>query len=95
MSSFKDYTGHILFLLFLCACSTPTSLIGPDGTPHFIVKCGHIEQCYREARKLCEGNYEIVNTTTSTDVFNRQSTISQDLLIKCENTNLGQQVHEK
>ncbi len=73
-----------LSLILIGCSSSPTSLIGPDGTPHFLIRCGHIQQCYIDARKACSGNYEIINTTTNTDVFNRQGTITQDLLVKCE-----------
>ena len=86
MSLTKNYIFFYI-LLFIGACSTPSELIGPDGTPHFIIRCGHIEQCYKDARKMCDGNYKIINTTTSSDVFNGQGTITQDLLIKCDSKN--------
>ena len=73
-----------LTILFMASCSTPQSLIGPDGTTHYVITCGYIEKCYKDARKVCDGNYKIVNTTTSVDVFNGLRTQSQDLLIKCD-----------
>lgn len=86
MSLIKNLSNKtsLLTLSVLATCSSPSSIIGPDGTPHYIVRCGFIERCYKESRELCQGNYKIINTTTNTDVFNGLGTVTQDLLIKCE-----------
>lgn len=79
----------ILFLfmaLALASCATPRQpIIGPDGTENYIVSCGSVELCYKYARNTCEGNYQIVNTTTRTvgDYGTVRSVIR--MLIKCEN----------
>ena len=75
------------FFLILGCASGPTIVQGPDGTPHYLISCLNMVDCYNEAARTCEGKYNIVHTANQSDpgglYFNSQpSRIS--LLIKCD-----------
>lgn len=69
--------------LTLAGCITsPKPVVGPDGTPNQLLSCTAIEDCYSQARKICNGNYKIVNT--SNENLGGDSPSINNLLVKCE-----------
>lgn len=75
----------LIAILFLVACATTRDpIIGPDGTKNYLVSCGSVELCYKYARNTCQGNYQIVNTTTRTmGDYGTVRSLTR-MLIKCE-----------
>lgn len=75
----------LVSLMFLTACATDVKNIkGPDGTPHKLLGCYDIEDCYKNASKLC-GKYKIINTSNeTTPASGGTSNTYTKLLIKCE-----------
>lgn len=76
----------LMVLLFIVAgCATPKDVKGPDGTPHKLLTCDEIEDCYEEASQIC-GKYKIVNTSQHANaVTNGHGGGSYSkMLVKCE-----------
>ena len=60
---------RILFVALLAAgCAGPSvrRVMGPDGSPHFAVRCGSMTTCYERAQTACPVGYEIVDKGAST-----------------------------
>ena len=75
----------VISCLSLCACATTELVIGPDVTPHQLVKCMDIENCYEDAAKVCGGKYKIVNTASQVSGDANSTSSSTSLLVRCEN----------
>lgn len=80
----------VVFIL-IAGCSTPTLVQGPDGTPHNLVTCLNVADCYNEAARLCQGKYQIIHTANQSNVggmyfAGQPSRIN--LLVKCEKSPL-------
>jgi hypothetical protein len=78
-------TLSCLVFLGQTSCMTSSKVIdGPDGTPHQLIKCSSIEQCYKKAKTICGGPYKIVNT--SNEVFGSEigTSTTTNLLVKCQ-----------
>lgn len=73
----------LLFLLSISGCVTSKVITGPDGSPHHLISCGDIENCYEKAAELC-GKYKIINNSTVTSGGNGTTSTTQKVLIKCE-----------
>lgn len=60
---------------------TSKTIVGPDGSPHELVKCFDIEMCYAKATEVCTGKFKIVDNSTS---YHDKDTVSlTSLLVKC------------
>ncbi|MGZ3768677.1 MAG: hypothetical protein ACXVCP_11095 [Bdellovibrio sp.] len=69
------------FLVVIAGCATGVKPVtGPDGSPHLLVKCAEIEDCYSMSQKACNGTYKIVNQSTWLSGAGQEPA----LLIKCE-----------
>lgn len=72
-------------LFFLTGCASVETLSGPDGTVHHLVHCSEVRLCYEKALQVCNGPYEIVNTSTRVSgAPHGWTTSEQQLLIKCQ-----------
>lgn len=79
------YLSITLSCALMISCSTPQTVIGPDGTEHVNVTCVNMTGCYKMAREVCQGPYEIIDT--SDDVSGTHYlTTSHDMLVKCATT---------
>ena len=83
--------GKLCFLIALlligitnCASPATKQIPGPDGTPHELVSCNFIENCYMDAAKVCGGKYKIVNTSNEVSGFRGSRNFEIMLLVKCE-----------
>ena len=74
-----------MIFFLLSGCATSTSIVGPDGSEHQLVKCETVDYCYEKAREVCGGNYKIVNSNTVTNGNNGNVSTNTNILIKCEN----------
>jgi len=74
----------ILIVALLAGCATSEKIIGPDGSPHHLITCNTVVHCYEKSRKICKGNYTIVNTSTQVMGVTNVPNSSTNLLIKCE-----------
>jgi len=81
----KSLTFYSL-LLSLFSCATSNQVIGPDGTEYQIVNCEKERHCRKEAKKICKGNYELLNTDTEIDsaAFNGMTVTTFNFLVKCQ-----------
>ena len=80
-------TMMILITIVIVGCASSEKITGPDGSEHILIACTEIKDCYKEARKACQGNYKIVNSASETNTQVTQvTTTSQNLLIKCSNS---------
>ena len=86
----------ILIPFFLITgCSSQTIVQGPDGTPHNLVSCLNLADCYNEAARLCNnGKYTIVHTANqsgygSGGAFYSGQPSRVNILIKCEKPAVG------
>jgi hypothetical protein len=77
------FVPAILASLTSCVSSRFTTIKGPDGTPHQLIKCVQIEKCYEDAAKVCE-KYKIVNTSTLTRGYENNTITEIQVLVKCE-----------
>jgi hypothetical protein len=71
-------------MMGLSGCTTAKIINGPDGTPHQLITCGNIEDCYQKAGEVCGGKYKIVNTSNTVSGANGMTSSSTHLLVKCE-----------
>lgn len=84
-----------LIALAIASCGARhRQIMGPDGTPHYSITCRRsIENCYREAERVCPGGYSIVNAGGGTSGaivspngfggVNVARTYEGDMFIKC------------
>ncbi len=70
-------------ILMLTGCVSAKMISGPDGSPHQLISCGSVEQCYDKAAEIC-GKYKIINTSSETSGANGSTSSSIKLLVKCE-----------
>ena len=72
------------FLLSACASTSVDQIAGPDGSPHHLVTCSDVKDCYERAAKGC-GKYQIINTSNQIyrDSRGRPDTMTK-LLVKCQ-----------
>jgi len=84
----KFNTLKAIFLvgvLALASCvSTPVTVTGPDGTPHQLVSCNAVENCYEYAAEACGGKYDIVHTTSEVSGDSISTSSRTKMLIKCK-----------
>lgn len=52
----------IAIILLVTSCSSVEKVILPDGREGHALECGSKTVCYEEARKICNGNYEIIES---------------------------------
>lgn len=73
----------LISALAMTACMSiqPKPVTGPDGSQDQLISCMKVEDCYNQARKICKGNYKIINT--STESLGNEGFSSTNLLIKC------------
>jgi hypothetical protein len=76
-------TKYFFLSLVVVGCATVKPIIGPDGTQNYLVTCDGIEYCYDKAREVCGGNYQIVNTSSSTNGSDGNTSTETNLLVKC------------
>lgn len=53
---------YLCALLLLASCSTVQKVTLPDGREGHALECPTKADCYQEARKVCNGNYEILES---------------------------------
>lgn len=77
-----------LLILSLCfnlfACASSEIITGPDGTPHELITCGRIKDCYAKATEVCGGKYKIINTTNAVAGNATYVGSNPEILVKCE-----------
>jgi hypothetical protein len=72
-----------VFATAACASTTVENVNGPDGSPHHLITCSDVKDCYERATKGC-GKYQIINTSNQIyrDTRGRPDTMTK-LLVKC------------
>ncbi len=66
-----------------CASMRTADIKGPDGTPHKLITCMKIENCYLDATEVCGGKYQIVNTSSEVGGDATGTSSMTKLLVKC------------
>ena len=82
-------TAFLVLLFTLVACTTPTIVQGPDGTPHHLISCLNLVDCYNEAARTCNGKYELVHTASqggSGGPYWSNQASRVNILVKCQST---------
>lgn len=74
----------VAFCFSTLACETVSKINGPDGTPHLLIRCQFIQNCYQDASKACGGKYAIVNTSNEVSGTVQSTTSTTNLLVKCQ-----------
>ncbi len=78
-----------LFFMFIASSTlscmmSPKTITGPDGTPHLLISCNEIKDCYSDAQKQCDGTYKIINTSNEVIGTDGRTFSTTNLLIKCD-----------
>jgi hypothetical protein len=73
----------LALLITACTTSQPKPAPASPGEPaeDKLISCMKVDDCYKQARKICRGDYKILNT--STESLGNKSLSSTNLLIKC------------
>lgn len=78
------FLNLVLVALVISGCATYEKIEGPDGTPHLLVRCTDVKDCYSKAREVCGGNYKIVNSSQSMGGSQVNAVTDINLLVKCD-----------
>lgn len=81
----------LTLLVLVAACSSVHTVMAPDGSPAYYIKCRDRVKCLRHAQKVCPTGYEVLTGGLSEgavimsggNVTTVEPTLRTEMMIRC------------